>query len=162
MLTPNWQTGADFSLTSVDEIKPVAVLLPTGQAATGNLWGISAQLIGTNLYSVRDTHVFNVSFLGGPLYHGTLLSYNNLTSLNDKWQLEPSLRYYTQSGAAGDSNNVWTTGLRAIYRIRNQVSLESELTYERSNATGAPNLNGPGASTTAARMNYYLGIRIDF
>lgn len=162
VLTPNWQTGADFTLTNVDEIKPVAVLLPAGQAATGNLWGVSAQLIGTNLYSVRDTHVFNVSFLGGPLYHGTLLSYNNLTSLGDQWQIEPSFKYYTQSASAGDSSDVWTVGLRAIYRLRSQVSLESELTYERSEATGAPTVNGPGAVTSAARMNFYLGARVDF
>jgi len=162
VLTQKWQMGADFSLTSVEEIAPVAVLLPTGQAATGNLWGVSAQLIGTNLYSARDTHVFNASLLGGPTYHGTLLSYNNLTSLGEKWQIEPSLKYYTQSGTAGDSSDVWTTGLRGIYRVRSQVSLESELTYERAEATGAPTTTGPGAVTSSARMNYYLGGRFDF
>lgn len=161
-LSANWQTGADFSLTSVDEIKPVAVLLPTGQPSTGNLWGVSAQLIGTNLYSVRDTHVLNISLLGGPAYHGTLLSYNNLTSLGDKWQVEPSVKYYTQSGAAGDSSDVWTAGVRGIYRVRTQVALESELTYEHSSGTGAPTSTGPGALTSANRMNYYLGARVDF
>jgi len=161
-LTEKWQTGADFSLTSVDEIKPVAVLLPNGQAATGNLWGVSAQLIGSNLYSARDTHVFNVSFLGGPAYHGTLLSYNNLSSLGDKWQLEPSLKYYTQSGTAGDSTSVWGTGLRASYRVHAQVSLESELTYERSNRINAPTLTGPGAAEQSSRLGYYLGGRFEF
>ncbi len=161
-ISQKWQTGADFSLTSVDEIKPVAVLLPNGQAATGNLWGVSAQLIGSNLYSARDTHVFNVSFLGWPAYHGTLLSYNNLTSLGDKWQLEPSLKYYTQSGSAGDSTSVWGTGLRASYRIHSQVSLESELTYERSNRINAPTLTGPGATEQSARLGYYLGGRFEF
>lgn len=162
VLTQKWQMGADFSLTSVDEIAPVAVLLPTGQAATGNLWGVSAQLIGTNLYSSRDTNVFNISSLGGPTYHGTLLSYNNLTSLGDKWQMEPSLKYYTQSGSAGDSSDIWTAGIRGIYRIRNHVSLESELTYEHSNVMGASTTNGPGAVTSTSRMNYYLGARVDF
>lgn len=162
VLSPSWQTGADFSLTSVDAINPVAVLLPAGQPATGNLWSVSSQLIGTNLYSVRDTHVFNVSFLGGPSYHGALLSYNNLTSLGEKWQIEPSLKYYTQSSAAGDSSDTWTYGLRGIYRVRSQVALESELTYERSEATAAPSLMGPGAVTASTRMNYYLGARFDF
>lgn len=162
VLSPQWQVGADFSMTSVDEIKPVAVILPDGQKATGNLWGVSAQLIGTNLYSARDTHVFNASFLGGPTYHGTLLTYNNLTSLNDKWQLEPSVKYYTQSGTAGDSNTIWGTGVRMIYRLRHQVSLESELTYEKSEATGAPTSTGPGILTSSTRMSYYLGARFEF
>jgi hypothetical protein len=140
----------------------VAVLLPTGQASTGNLWGVSAQLIGTNLYSPRDTHVFNLSLLGGPTYHGALVSYNNLSSLSERWQLEPSLKYYTQSGVAGDSSDVWTLGIRGIFRIRNQVSLETELTYERSDATAAPTTAGPGTTTASTRMNYYLGGRFDF
>jgi hypothetical protein len=158
----NWQAGADFSLTNVDEIKPVAVLLPSGQPSTGNLWSAGAQLIGSNLYSARDTHVFNMSLLGGPSYHGTLLSYNNLSSLNEKWQLEPSLKYYVQSDTAGATNDVWTAGVRAVYRVRQQVSLESELTYERSEAQAAATSTGPGNTTSSARMNYYLGGRYDF
>lgn len=158
----NWQVGSDISLTSVDEIKPVAVLLPSGQPSTGNLWSTSAQLIGTNLYSPRDTHVFNLSLLGGPTYHGTLVSYNNLSSLTEKWQLEPSLKYYTQSDMAGASTDTWTAGVRAIYRVRQQVSLETELTYESSQATGAPTTTGPGNATSTNRMNYYLGARYDF
>jgi len=161
-LSTNWQAGADFSLTSIDAVLPVPSLNFTGQAATGNLWGVSSQLIGTNLYSARDTHVFNVSLLGGPSYHGTLLSYNNLSSLGEKWQLEPSLKYYTQSDNAGSGNEIWTMGLRATYRVRNQVSLESELTYERSENRGASTVSGPGAVTSAARVNYYLGARYDF
>lgn len=158
----NWQVGADFGLTSVDAISPVVDLLPDGQASTGNLWSAGAQLIGTNLYSARDTHVFNLSLLGGPAYHGTLLSYNNLSSLGEKWQLEPSLKYYTQSDQAGSGSDIWTAGLRAVYRVRQQVSLESELTYERSEAKGAPTTSGPGTTTSSARMTYYIGMRYDF
>ncbi|MDR3371656.1 hypothetical protein [Rhodoferax sp.] len=171
VLTPKWQVGADFSLTSVDAIKPVALLLPDGQAATGNLWGVSTQLIGTNLYSARDTHVFNVSFLGGPLYHGTLLTYNNLTSLDDKWQIEPSLKYYTQSGntatagiTGSNSNTLWGTGLRVTYRLRSRWSLESELTYERSDiaSTTMSTTSATANKQTSTRISYYLGARADF
>jgi len=161
-LSPKWQTGADFSVTSVGEIKPVAVLLPTGQAATGNLWTMSGQMIGSNLYSARDTHVFNLSLMGGPTYRASLLSYNNLSQLNDQWQLEPSLKYYTQNGTAGDNNKVWTAGMRATFKVLNQIALESELTYEHSNGQLAATTTGPGATTTASRVNYYLGVRVDF
>ena len=158
----NWQVGADMSLTNVDEIQPVADLLPNGQPSTGNLWSVGGQLIGTNLYSARDTHVFNLSLLGGPTYHGTLLSYNNLSGLTEKWQIEPSLKYYTQSDSAGASSDVWTAGVRLVYRVRQQVSLETELTYERSNATGAPTSAGPGSTTSSNRMNYFIGARYEF
>ncbi len=158
----DWQVGADLSLTSVDAIPKVADLLPDGQASTGNLWSAGMQLIGTNLYSTRDTHVFNLTLLGGPIYHGTLLSYNNLTGLSEKWQLEPSLKFYTQSSTDGASNDTWTAGVRAVYHIRQQVALETELTYENSKQQGAPTSTGPGSLTSSNRMNYYLGMRYEF
>ena len=161
-IAKDWQLGADLGLTNVDAIPKVVDLLPEGQASTGNLWSAGAQLIGTNLYSARDTHVFNLTFMGGPIYHGTLLSYNNLSGLSEKWQMEPSLKFYTQSSSDGASNDIWTAGLRAVYHVRQQVALETELTYEHSNQQGASKLTGPGSVTSSNRMNYYLGVRYEF
>ncbi len=161
-IAKDWQLGADLSVTNVDAIPKVVDLLPDGQASTGNLWSAGVQLIGTNLYSARDTHVFNLTFMGGPIYHGTLLSYNNLSGLSEKWQMEPSLKFYTQSSSDGASNDIWTAGLRAVYHVRQQVALETELTYEHSNQQGASKLTGPGSVTSSNRMNYYLGVRYEF
>lgn len=161
-IAKDWQLGADLSVTNVEAIPKVVDLLPDGQASTGNLWSAGAQLIGTNLYSARDTHVFNLTFMGGPIYHGTLLSYNNLSGLSEKWQMEPSLKFYTQSSSDGASNDIWTAGLRAVYHVRQQVALETELTYEHSNQQGASKLTGPGSVTSSNRMNYYLGVRYEF
>jgi tetratricopeptide (TPR) repeat protein len=154
VLNANWQTGADFSVSNVDEIKPNQENT-TGSPASGNLWSTSVQLIGSNLYSLRDTHVFNVSFLGGPNDHGTLLSYNNLTSLGEKWQLEPSVKYYTSSANTSGTRDTWTLGVRGTFRVRNQVSLESEVTYELTDAVGTTTSN-------STSTNYYLGARVDF
>ena len=166
-LTANWQTGADFSLSSTDAIPGVPSLGILPQASTGNRWGVSTQLIGTNLYSGRDTHVFNVSLMGGPTDHGTLLSYNNLSSLGEQWQLEPSVKYYTQSSTTSGDSNTKTVGIRGIYRLRHQISLESELTYEKNDTTGVTTTNIlgatiPGIVTSATRTNYYLGARYEF
>lgn len=155
-ISRNWQVGADVSLTNVGEVKPVPVILPTGQASTGNIYSVGAQLIGSNLYSVRDTHVFNANFLKGPTYRGTLLSYNNLTSVGDKWQVEPSVRYYVQNDSDGSKSERISPGLRLTYRILQQVTVESELTYEHSTSTR------PGATGTGDRVFYYLGGRYDF
>lgn len=154
VLNANWQTGADFSVSNVDEIKPNQENT-TGSPASGNLWSTSVQLIGSNLYSLRDTHVFNVSFLGGPNDHGTLLSYNNLTSLGEKWQLEPSVKYYSSSANTTGTRDTWTLGMRGTFRVRNQMSLESEVTYELTDAVGTTTSN-------STSTNYYLGARVDF
>lgn len=152
----NWQAGANINYTNVDEIKPVAVILPNGQPSTGNLWSLGLQAIGSNLYSSRDTHVLSASFLNGPTYSGTLLSYNNLTGLSEELQIEPSLRYYIQTDTTGTSTKRWTPGIRATYRIARRVSLESEVSYEISDT------QGPLRTESANRFFYYLGGRFDF
>lgn len=155
-LTTNWQAGANVNYTNVDEIKPIAVILPNGQPSTGDLWSVGLQLIGSNLYSARDTHVFNASFLSGPTYRGTLLSYNNLTGINEEWQVEPSLRLYLQDDSLGNKMKRWTPGIRMTYRLIKRISLETELTYEIADTTG------PARNESSQRMFYYLGARFDF
>jgi tetratricopeptide (TPR) repeat protein len=155
-ISASWQTGANLNYTNVDEIKPVAVILPNGQASTGDLWSLGLQLIGSNLYSARDTHVFSANFLTGPTYNGTLLSYNNLTGINEDWQLEPSIRYYTQTDSTGTKMKRWTPGVRTTYRLVKRVSVESEVSYEIADT------QGPTRNESSTRLFYYLGGRFDF
>jgi hypothetical protein len=152
----NWQAGSNINYTNVGEIAPVPVILPTGQPSTGDLWSLGFQLIGANLYSVRDTHVYSASLLTGPTYNGMLLSYNNLSSLTEKWQLEPSLRYYTQTDNTDTKTVRWTPGVRVTYRVRQQVSLETEAVYEIAE------VNGPLRQESSNRLFYYFGARYDF
>lgn len=155
-IASNWQTGANINYTNVDAISPVAVILPNGQASTGDLWSVGLQLIGSNLYSARDTHVFNVNFLTGPTYNGKLYAYNNLTGVDEAWQLEPSIRYYTQTDNVGTKTNRWTPGFRVTYRVLKRVSLESELSIEIAEVKGTLR------TENSERMFYYVGGRFDF
>jgi tetratricopeptide (TPR) repeat protein len=155
-ITANWQAGANINYTNVDEIKPVAVILPNGQPSTGDLWSVGLQLIGSNLYSTRDTHVISTNFLTGPTYNGTLLSYNNLTGVTEDWQVEPSLRYYTQTDNLGNKTNRWTPGMRMTYRVVKRFSLETELSIEIADSTG------PTRNENSQRAFYYIGGRFDF
>jgi tetratricopeptide (TPR) repeat protein len=154
-LNATWQTGANVNYTNVDEIKPVEGILPNGQASTGDLWGVGLQLIGSNLYSARDTHVFSVNYMSGPTYIGQMFAYNNLTGF-ETWQVEPSIRYYTQTDSFGTAMNRLTPGLRVSYRGIKRVSIESELSYEMADTTSSTR------KETSTRMFYYLGGRFDF
>ena len=152
----NWQAGANLNYTNVDEIQPIAVILPNGQPSTGDLWSLGMQVIGSNLYSSRDTHVFSATFMSGPTYKGTMLSYNNLTGVDENWQVEPSLRLYLQEDSLGNKMKRWTPGVRMTYRLMKRVSLETELSYEIADSTG------PTRNESSQRMFYYLGARFDF
>jgi hypothetical protein len=155
-ITPRWQIGGDVRYTNTGAILPVIDILPNGLPSTGDIWSVGGQLIGTNLYSTRDTHVFIVNAIRGPAFNGQLLSYNNSSLVAEAWQLEPSLKLYVQSDDVGNKSTRWTPGMRVTYRIGQQVSIESELDVEQSKLTG------PLRTESATRVYYFLGGRYDF
>ena len=125
------------------------------------MWGLGTQLIGSNLYSTRDSHVLNFTLLTGPTYTARLWSYNNLSAIEPGWQLEPSLRYYSQNDSNGIRNQRLTPGLRLTFRPIPEVSLESELSYEQSRTDTPSPLPAPGI-VRSNRIFYFLGARYDF
>ena len=164
-----WQVGASAQLTNTGAIPPVPEVpgFENGRLATGNIYSVSGQLIGANLYSQRDTHVFSTTGISSPDLQGILLSYNNSSIAWDVWQLEPSLQYYRDRNTQGSTNERWTPGLRATYRGWDRWSLESNLTYELGKASRvAVDPNDPALTITAKessnRANYSLGARYSF
>lgn len=152
-----WQMGMDVRLTKVGALPSVEVngIIIPAQPATGDIYNTSFQAIGTNLYSSRDTSVYNVTVLDGPAQTGYQLSYNNLTGLGG-WTLEPSLRYYTQEDTQGIKLERWTPSLRVTYQAGANVALESEFSWERTVTVG------PGSRDETRRGFYYLGYRWNF
>ena len=140
---------------------PVADIpeLQNGRAGTGNLWTLGVQAIGTNLYSARDTHVLSVSAVSGPELKGWLASYNNLSVPLALWQVEPSLRIYsqTQTTPFGSTHTSrLTPGLRISYRMTQRWTLESDLSVEFSRTRGT------SQDESATRVAYSLGYRYDY
>jgi len=164
-----WQVGASAQLTNTGAIPPVPEVpgFENGRLATGNIYSVSGQLIGANLYSQRDTHVFSTTGISSPDLQGILLSYNNSSIAWNVWQLEPSLQYYRDRNTQGSTNERWTPGLRATYRGWDRWSLESNLTYELGKASRVGvDPNDPALTITAKessnRANYSLGARYSF
>lgn len=168
-LDKTWQIGASAQLTNTGAIPavPEVVGFENGRAATGNIYSVSGQLIGLNLYSQRDTHVFSTTGITSPNLKGLLLSYNNSSVVADVWQLEPSLQYYRDRSSEGSINQRWTPGLRITYRGWERWALESSLTYElgKSSRVTADATDPTSTITTkesSNRANYSLGARYSF
>jgi tetratricopeptide (TPR) repeat protein len=160
-LSKQWQWGADIRLTNIGEVKPVPSIGFAGSSSTGKLWSLGTQVIGSNLYSNRDSHVLNFSFLSGPTYRARLWSYNNLSVIDPGWQFEPSMRYYSQSDTNGVRNRRITPGLRLTFRPVPEVALESELSYEQAKTETPGSLPAAGV-VSANRIFYFVGVRYDF
>lgn len=155
-LNDNWQLGVDGRLTNIGALQPVPDILPNGQPGTGNIYSSGLQLIGTNLYSKRDTHVIMASILSAPTYKGFLLSYNNSSGVGERWTLDPSLRYYQQSDNTNTRTQRWSPGLRMSYRPSLKLVIESDLNMEFSK------VNGPSRNENTRRLFYFLGLRYEF
>ena len=80
----------------------------------------------------------------------------NASLIRQAWQLEPSISFYCQISNDNMRNAHWAPGLRLRYRVRQEMSFESEVNVE-SRKTTSPTRNG---STT--RTFYCFGGRYDF
>ncbi len=159
-IAKQWQWGADVRLANIGPVPPVPSIDFPGSPSTGKQWSMSTQFIGSNLYSARDSHVLSLTYLTGPTMNAHLISYNNLSSFDTFWQVEPSLRYYSQKDTNGTRSQRWSPGLRLTVRPVPTVSLESDLAYERSKTESAA--SGSTTTQTADRFFYFLGLRYDF
>jgi hypothetical protein len=164
-----WSVGASAQLTNIGAIPPVPEVLgfENGRPATGNIYTVSGQLIGLNLYSNRDTHVWSTSVITSPGLKGTLLSYNLSSVAWEVWQFEPSLQYYRDRTPEGNSSQRWTPGLRVTFRGWQRWALETSITYELGKASRVvPDPTDPTLTTTTQetsnRVNYSLGARYEF
>jgi tetratricopeptide (TPR) repeat protein len=165
-IAKNWQVGGNLSLVNMDTIPPVdAVGFPGQPSTTGR--AVGAQLIGNNLYSARDAHVFNLSLsndtaTGSPTMRSNLLSYNNVSSLDERWQLEPSVKYLVVTAPTGYRVDSKSVGTRVTYRILQQLAFETELTYTRSNTHTAAVGSALANDISSNNTTYNLGLRYEF
>jgi len=157
-VSQKWQVGADARLTNVGALPEVVVngILVPAQPATGDIYSYTAQAIGSNLYSSRDTNVFSATYLDGPTQQGYQLAYNNLSLIAERWTAEPSLRYYTQKDNQQVELTRWTPGLRITYRVRDSVTLETEFNWEQTRTVS------PTSQEDTRRGFYYVGYRWNF
>jgi tetratricopeptide (TPR) repeat protein len=154
-LASKWQGSMDLRYSDVGALPAVGNF--QAQPATGAQYNVSFQLTGSNLYSNRDINGFNVSFITSDTVNGTQLAYNNLTGfMGNKFSLEPSLRYYTQTDNVGTKISRISPGLRVSYKLSDKANLMAETIYETSQTDGLSN------HETSESYFFYLGYRYDF
>jgi hypothetical protein len=153
-LNPRWQLGADFRMTNIGPLPAVNDIPAT--PATGNIYGYTLQVIGNNLYSKRDINVFNVTYQEGQTFHGEYFSYNNVSALNERWTLEPSIRPYVQQDTQGVKLQPMTPGLRVTHRWKERVALEAEYDFGKTKTVGATQ------TEDSTHRFFYVGYRYEF
>lgn len=154
-VSEKWQASVDVRRSEIGALPAVGNF--EAMPATGAQYNLALQLTGSNLYSDRDIHGFNLSLLSSELNTGRQISYNNLTGIwGNQASLEPSIRFYTQTDNTGTQVKRLSTGLRLSYKLGPRSSLMGEGIYETSQT------DGPSNHETNTAFYYYIGYRYDF
>jgi hypothetical protein len=94
-------------------------------------------------------------------YDAWLASVNARFRPTDRWTIEPTLRYYIQDNKNPDPLNNGSSfkrlspSLRMTYQLREKISLESEVSMERSRS------NSDLVNENSNLLFYYIGYRVE-
>ncbi len=155
-LTERWQLGGDVRVTHIGPTDGIPAV--PSQPGISNNYTYTAQAVGTNTLFKNDTSVIMASHVQDPDYRAQNLSLSNSVTLQDKWRLDSSLRYYQEKRDAGQKTWKITPTLRANYHWRDNMSFEAELSVDYTR------LDDPVAATNTEtwRETFFAGYRWDF
>lgn len=162
--TEKWQLGGDFQMSSMSSTQ-ASQNLPTAVAATadtGRTFLYTARGIGNSVVFKDDMLVLSGSYIdakhttGVTTYSAESYSATHIARPNGNWQIDTSLRYYTQNKSDGEKLTRINPVIKGLYRLKNNLSFEMEANYEREERKGGAN---PGR---AMGRFYYAGFRWDW
>lgn len=155
-VTDRWQLGGDIRYNetyNTDGAGSVA-----GQPGSGRIYTYTVQAIGTDTLFKDDTSVIMASFVNDPKYNAQNLSYSNSLTLQEKWRLDSSLRYYHENSNVDVTTWKMTPSLRINYHWRDNMSFEAEASAEYTRTHDPVSV----ANTETWRETLFAGYRWDF
>jgi tetratricopeptide (TPR) repeat protein len=159
-VSPKWQLGAEFRLSSVSDTIATATL-PVAPG-TGNVYSYTVQAIGSGIFTPSTVLVFNGNRLTSDAFDAWLISANTRFRPTEHWSVEPTLRYYIQDNkptavlANAPRLKRLSPTLRTTYQLREKISLEGEISAERSQT------NSSVVNENSNVLFYYFGYRAEF
>ncbi|MFA5825645.1 MAG: hypothetical protein WC825_06700 [Gallionellaceae bacterium] len=166
-LSSTWQLGGDIKLAQTGGLPASGIDPNTGVSgvqgyvaaypSTGMEKTLTAQLIGSNLYSDSDITTFGGSYTtSGYVKSGQSVFVYNRTSWDREFYVDTSWYFYSQSDNYGGNMVRNTPTLRLAYQIQQELSLDAEFGGELSD------MSGPFQTSKSTRMFGSLGFRWDF
>jgi len=162
-----WQVGTDFIVSNTSGMPASGTLNPDGTTglegfvpaipSTGNAWTLSERLIGSDVYSSRDVSMFSFSLTRSPLITGKTLILNSHAYIREIWTVDTTLRFYWQNDNTGNKQSVISPMLKLGYRLKTNLTLETEGGIELTETTSSILEN-----SKINRKYFSLGFRWDF
>ena len=153
-VSARWQLGGDYRVMRISATEGTSNAPAT--PGTGNVHTVSAQAIGTGLFSRRDVTALTASQVSADTYKGTAFGINTRLPVGETWLFGGSLLLYAQDNDnASTSKRVYAT-LRTEYRWKANVTLEAEVGVDNTRSLGE------FSQENFDRTFFSLGYRWDF
>ncbi|TAJ81684.1 MAG: hypothetical protein EPO42_02035 [Gallionellaceae bacterium] len=157
----NWQVAGDVKLSKVSGMAASGSTLLEGvlsaYPSTGWEKTVTAQLIGSNLYSDGDISSFGGSYVrSGYVKDGQSVFAYNRTSVTRELYFDSSWNFYRQNDTYGGTMLRNMPMLRASYQVKKELSLDADAGLEFTTSAG------PYQSSTNKRLFGSVGFRWDF
>jgi hypothetical protein len=165
-----WQVGGDVRLSKTSGMPASGSLDVNGNGNPATIAGyvaalpetglektVSAQLMGSNLFSKADFSTFGVSIIKSDyVKFGETIFLSNRITFNPQFSLDSSWNYYQQADNYGGNLSRHMPMLHGTYQMRQNFSLDADLGYEMSTTTG------PNQTSKNKRISASLGFRWNF
>ena len=153
-ITEHWQLGLEARVSSLTSTHATAT--QPAVDGTGNIFAYTVQAIGTGIGSPNTVVVFNGSRLMSDAADSWLASMNTRIRPTEHWAVEPTLRFFVQDAINKTTLKRLSPTLRMTYQFGEKISLESEISYERSHSQGKL------TDEKSKLLFYYIGYHWDF
>jgi hypothetical protein len=169
-LNDKWTMGTDVSYSITDALEASGLLDGNGHCvdpavgcmaaspSSGPAWSISQRLTGLGVIRPRDVTNFSVNYTRTETSTGESLQISNHMDMAEKWSLDTSVGVNNQSDSTGGKSNNLAPTARVSYRMRNDLSLDSQLGLTWSTTSNS------SLSTSSKTFQDFLsfGFRFDF
>lgn len=175
-IAEKWQAGSDIAISSISGLPQSGTLINGVQVGstlvggtpglegfipatptTGAAWTLSGRLVGNDFISSHDISIASLSYTKSKQMTGEMLLLTNHAFLQENLTLDSTLRVYLQSDSFGGKQNVIAPTLKLGYRLRNNLTLDTEAGIESTKST-------PSSlqSSKTNRQYFSFGFRWDF
>ena len=120
-----WQVGGDVRYTNYSSTLGAGDV--PAMPGSGTIFAYTAQAIGKGVLFNNDTSVIMGSLITDPNYDSQNLSFTNSLTLQEKWRLDSTLRYYHESRNTNLTSWKATPSVRINYYWKDNMSFEAEL-----------------------------------
>ena len=145
-LSNKWTFSTDVTLSNLSSTPSSAGV--TGLEGTGNEIYYSAQFIGYDVFSAKETTRYQVRYSDTNTYERTQLTVSSRFRLKDqKWRLRPQISTESRVNKNGGITTKLNPSLRVDYKIKKRLKLEMDVSYETAKTTAPVKID---------ESNYYI------